>query len=155
MKSDRSTDLQVAIAQHLSAQPYFHGGGTLKSIAVITERIGDIASEIDELIGKIGVCVKVTTPESINTQKNAPVPIIRPTVVLTVYEDVTVNSGMTGSQQPASKVADACAYYLHQSDELGHWLIFSEKSLNRQEPELLAYDVIFEGAEMALTEPRR
>lgn len=152
--TDRSTALQEDLQAYLAARPFFHGSGTQKDIPVIVENIGDIDAAVAKAVGSIGVCVLIMTPAGLNTQRNAPVAILKPTVVARVSENVGVNRGSTGSRQAASKVADAVAVYLHQNEACGHFLIFTEKVLQLDQKDL-TYDVIFEGTEMSLTEPTR
>ncbi|MBI4024847.1 MAG: hypothetical protein HY360_07675 [Verrucomicrobia bacterium] len=94
------TELQDAIAATLAARPEFAG------VQIFTEKIGDIASEIEIAVGKIGICIVILTPSAGVQYPNVPGPLLDPVrIVVAIFEDVIINRSPTGTNKPAADVA--------------------------------------------------
>jgi hypothetical protein len=148
--SDRLTDIQVNAAAYLNGLEFFSdslSGGSAKPIQVITEDIGDVETAVRTAAAKAGIVVILTTPEGKNELPDEPTPTVRPTLMATVIESVTLNRGVGGSGQPVGKVAANVAAYLHLNSACGSWLVFKSIFLNGKFGTRAARDVIFQVAE--------
>lgn len=106
------TDIQTAIKDRLESIEYFQG------ITVVCESKGDIVSEVNAALLKVGAGILVTTPAAYSDKPNVPGPqFLTPgggiKVRVQVYEAVSINRGSQGSQKPASDIAENVAAYLH------------------------------------------
>lgn len=103
------TALQTEAKAALDAAVFFSAA---PAIPVYYEQLHDIVSQIEISIGKIGACVVILTPAAPATA-HGPYPCFsRVQVVARVFEDVIINRGASGSQQPASLIAEAVAFHL-------------------------------------------
>lgn len=138
------TDLQTQCKARLDAQQFFAGAAGETAIAVLVETLKDIQNEIDRRLARLGLAVVILTP-NLSTSLRAPglYPAWdRVSVVASVLENVTINRGASGIGQPASLVAEACAYFLHgwAPAVTGNKLICESVNLV-EDPRILAYNV--------------
>jgi hypothetical protein len=106
------TDLQTQCKERLESVAFF---SAQPAITVLVETLKDIQNEIERRLARLGLAVVILTPQ-LSTRLRAPgvYPAWdRVSVVASVLENVTINRAATGIGQPASLVAEACAYYLH------------------------------------------
>jgi hypothetical protein len=139
------SDLQAAAAAQLSAQDFFTDAGNgeaARPIAVWTELIGDLATRVQTQVGKLGIVCVVLTPRATMSEKNRTRPYFNPiTLVVRTYENVMLNRGPSGTQQPAALVAEAAAWYLHGFRPSGLQAgLFLEAIELAEDPRLLVYE---------------
>lgn len=105
------TTLQNEVVAQLAAQTFFK---TAPIITVLAHRNKDLTNQVNQIVAKIGVCVVIGTPVlRANTPgKHSPPHFSRIEVVSSIWENVIVNRGASGSGQPGDLVAEAVAYYL-------------------------------------------
>jgi|GEM_PF-2312943 len=110
MASTLST-LQSQAVTRLQAQTFFK---STPVITVLAENRKDIVTEVQKLIGKIGIVCIIGTPRARQDtpQKYSPPHFSRIELVTQIVENVIVNRAASGSGQPGSLVAEAVAYYL-------------------------------------------
>ena len=107
--------LQAAVAARLSADEWFSGALSANGAAVpvITEQRGDIPTAVATALGRLGLCLVVTTPtfEFLNPQ----VPQSDGTAALEIEacEMVTINQGKSGTQVHALAAAQRVVSLLH------------------------------------------
>jgi len=138
--------LQTDCQARLQAQTFFSAA---PAINVYVEMQKDITSRLNELKARIGLAVIMVSPRLAN---KSPVAGSYPkwdraSIVARVIERVIINRSSSGTGQPASLVAEACAYYLHSWAPActGYKLLCDEVSI-ADDPECLIYDVhLFSG----------
>ena len=112
----RLNSIQTQVKDRLGAQTFFSDApGLAKPIPVLVETLKDIVNELDRRLARLGLAVIILTPNC-STRLRAPglYPAWdRVEIVASVIENVTINRGGGGIGQPASLVAEACAFYLH------------------------------------------
>lgn len=89
-------DLQDSIAQRLVGVDAFVG---VEGIGIAQERKGDILSQIEMALNKLGLALTVLTPE-INPGGEGPFALLV-TPVVVIIENVTINQGATGTRVAA------------------------------------------------------
>ncbi len=112
---DPLSALQEAVAAKLREQPFFC------DVPVLTERLQDIQAQIDKALGTIanegksGIFALVLTPtcKTGGCQTPGEPYFDNVAVAVEIAENVTINSGATGTQKPATLVALAVAKVLH------------------------------------------
>lgn len=110
-------DLQEKVKVRLESMEFFSDSqaATPRPIPVVTEKLGNIESRIDQAVAKIGACALVTTPIGDLASADNPGLIFEPLdLVVRVFENVTINRAPAGnySKQPASWIALAVAWRL-------------------------------------------
>lgn len=118
---DRSlAALQEDIAARLAADDL------MADVRVLTERKGDLGSEIDsalavvaEKMGKAGVCIIVTPLSGLVEFPNLPNPEITAEVTVRVLEDPTFNMGDAGTHKDALTLARRISRLLHHYQPAG------------------------------------
>ena len=96
------------IADRLIVEEWFRG------IAVFTEEIGDIESQVAIAVGSIGTCVIVISPTGEVADINASGPQMSPVnIVLRVVENVIVNQSPTGTSKHAMDTLSVAMRALH------------------------------------------
>lgn len=91
------------------------------AIQVMTERIADLENQIMISVGKIGMCIVLSTPEL--SAGSSPYHFIAKVSVM-VNENVTVNQSRTGSRIPASEAALRSYFALVGFEPDGGWSPF-------------------------------
>lgn len=95
--------VQDTVAALLGADPYFSG------VDVITEKKGDIENRLRAALGKLGLCVVVTTPAAGNLTRKGNRLSARVQIVIECAESVVVNQSPSGKMKPALAAAVAAA----------------------------------------------
>jgi hypothetical protein len=132
--------LQEEIRLKLGADPEFSG------IEVLTENQKDIVSSIDNALASIrgGVCCIVLTPGANVVYPNVKGPQFdEVAIVVRVIENVLVNRSATGTNKPATLVAENVAKSLHHHMTLGKKVITCKGIALFGDPDNLIYDVSF------------
>lgn len=137
------TDLQAAALAIMQSDKYY------ARIKLLTEQLGDIRNQIQMSLSKLGICVIVTTPEAVCQHTNAPGPILDPLKLeIDIVEFVMQNRGSSGSQQPASDIAEHTAWLLHYPNHAHHRTdpcAFTAKRIHMvPDKQFLVYRVEFE-----------
>lgn len=103
--------LQTEVTARLEAQEFFSAA---PEIPVIAHRAKDLLNQMQQTLGKLGVCVIVGTPQARADRPAAHSPphFSRVNVICGVWENVIINRAAGGAGQPADLVAEAVAYYL-------------------------------------------
>jgi hypothetical protein len=107
--------LQALMVSTLSVDPMFDGSQSANggAVPILTERIGDLVTQIGISIGKLGLCLLVRTPVFRFTNNLAPSLDGWALLSVDVFEDVTLNQGSTGSQIPALSAAQRVLALMH------------------------------------------
>lgn len=109
------TSLQESVLQIMQSDPYY------ARVKLLTEQLGDIRNQIQQALNKLGICALITTPSGDVKYPNAPGPMFDPlTIAVDIVELVLINRGASGSQQPASDVAEHTAWLLHYTNHAHH-----------------------------------
>jgi hypothetical protein len=107
--------LQNAAVGILSADDFFSGLASTnsKSVPIITEKKGDIQSQILSCLGSVGVCALVMTP--LFEFHNNLIPDLSgwALITVTIYEDATVNQSSQGTGIFGIALAERVAAVLH------------------------------------------
>jgi len=103
--------LQMQVVAQLNAQSFF---STAPAITVLSHRAKDLSNQVQQKLGKLGVCVIVGTPQARQDtpSKHSPPHFSRIGVVCAIYENVIINRASSGSGQPGDLVAEAVAFHL-------------------------------------------
>lgn len=146
------SSLQSDIKTHLAADTFFtpaapEGGGDADpAITVLAENLGDIEAQIDEAIGKLGICAIVLTPEGRQNSPNLPrITFDDIEVRVRIVELVVANRATGGTLQPALLAAEAAAWALHHfnpSSSGGAVMVFKRIARVDSESHLI-YDAVF------------
>jgi hypothetical protein len=108
--------LQSLMTANLAADPMLNGSQSANGLPVpiITDQIGDLLTQLNTQVAKMGLCVLVLTPlfEFVNNFSMSLDGWALLTV--TVSEDVTLNQGVTGTQIPALSAAQRILVVMHQ-----------------------------------------
>jgi hypothetical protein len=134
--------IQEACAERLRTDGFF------TNIEVITERLGDIEKRINQSLGSIkaGICVIIVTPVANVTSPNLAGPYFGEVkVVVRVIENTIINRSATGTQKPASKVAEIVCARLHNFTPDGFANITCDNPTIAlgNDPKNLSYDCLF------------
>jgi hypothetical protein len=110
--------LQQAAASILAADDFFSGAASANAVPVpiISEKKGDILSQIQTCLGQVGVAALILTPTfQFHETRNNEIPDLNGWAYLTVtlYEDTTVNQGVTGTGIFAIALAERVLCVLH------------------------------------------
>ena len=130
--------LRQVVSDKITADPQFQG------IVVITEKIKDFENEIQKALAEVnGICLIVLTPIGTAGHPNIPkVFFDNVTVMVRVIENPTLNQGPSGTNLPASYIAEKVAACVH-------WLQMENRAIFctgiKQVPDKvnLVYDVMF------------
>ena len=141
------TEIQQQAGARLSAQAFFADAAAAapKPVAVLTEQIGDLQSQVQQSLGQLGIVCVVLTPTAKATNRDRVRPYFdQVNLVVRTQENVTLNRAATGTGQPASLVAEAAAWFLHGfvPAGLGGTLFLAEIRLVA-DPRLLVYETVF------------
>lgn len=98
MSQDPLRDIQEAIKNWLTKEPYFAG------IPIITEHKGDVMNRIDIALGKLGLCVVIEALKGRCDHLGAGAYSLDLSVGITITELVLVNESATGTKKIASEV---------------------------------------------------
>jgi hypothetical protein len=102
------TDIQDAVKTRLLAV------AELEGIEVVTEIQGDVIGKMDEILGKLGLGIFVSTPVCQAQQKDIPGPyFMRIQISVLVFENVELNRASEGFQSTAVDVGLCVANALH------------------------------------------
>lgn len=111
---DTIANVAADIAARLAADAYFI------DITVITDRKGDINTEVQKAIGpvaskggKSGVCVIVTQPVGTVSEPSIPASMLDLDISVRVLENVVINTGSGGTGKSAASIARAIVAILH------------------------------------------
>jgi hypothetical protein len=107
--------LQMLMVDTLTADPMFNGSQSANGqpVPILTERIGDLVTQIGISIGKLGLCLVVRTPLFKFTNNLAPSLDGWALLSVDVFEDVTINQGSTGTQIDAESAAERLLALMH------------------------------------------
>jgi hypothetical protein len=107
--------LQSLMVSVLAADPMFNGSQSANDLAVpiLTEQKGDLVTEIGVSVGKMGICIVVLTPIFEFTNYLAPSLDGWAILSASVFEDVALNQGSTGTRIHAVSAAQRILALLH------------------------------------------
>jgi hypothetical protein len=109
------TNLQSSVVGILTADDYFSGlaSTNAQTVPIITEKKGDIESQIQACLGSVGVCAVVITP--IFEFHNNLIPDLSGWAIITVtiYEDPTINQSAQGTGIFGIALAERVVAVLH------------------------------------------
>ncbi len=149
--SSRLTTLQNELTNYLSSLDFF---ATEPVIPIISENRKDVVNEIERNVGKLGICVIISTPLARAGQKAVP-HFERIEVNASIIENVIVNRSSAGSGQPAALVAEAVAYYLtgYSNNTFGNKMLL-DSLVPIELDQFIAFNVVFFTGG-GITEPER
>lgn len=109
------TALQASAVAILSADPFFDGTSSANSqaIPIVTEKKGDIESQILTCLGSVGICVLIMTPVFEFHQNLIPDLSGWALITVTIYEDPTVNQSSQGTGIFGVALAERVVAVLH------------------------------------------
>lgn len=105
------TYTQQRLESLLVANVYFD------DIAVIPFDKGDIQNMVDIAVAKIGIAVVIMAPRKETKEQDAPGPFSKIFCSCEVIETVVVNRGVSGTNKPASEVAEYIESIVHCSQQ--------------------------------------
>jgi hypothetical protein len=147
---DLFSQLHLDISERLADLSEFGGP---KSIDVVREDKGDVLTELEARLNKIGLAITVRTPR-IAPDPDASDDAVRATVVIVATEDVMQNRSSTGTHLPALALASMIFTALRNWEPPnGGWTGFEFKGLELAEaPGEQEYEVTFETSTVAVEE---
>lgn len=98
MSQDPLRDIQESVAALFTADPYFAG------IPILCERKGDLLNQLQAALSKLGICIIVETLTGTIEHQAVGAYALDLKVVVSITENVLINSGKTGTRKPASEV---------------------------------------------------
>ncbi len=107
--------LQKLMVDTLTTDPMFNGSQSANGqpIPILTERIGDLVTQVGISIGKLGLCLVVRTPLFRFTNNLAPSLDGWALLSVDVFEDVTLNASTSGTQIDAESAAERLLALMH------------------------------------------
>lgn len=107
--------LQNAAVGILSVDDFFSGlvSTNEQSIPIITEKKGDIQSQILTALGSVGICALIMTPAFEFHENLIPDLSGWATITVTIYEDATINQSSQGTGIFAAALAERVVAVLH------------------------------------------
>ncbi|MFA5265608.1 MAG: hypothetical protein WC378_17450 [Opitutaceae bacterium] len=140
-------DIQDEVAALLKADSFFADD------EIITERKGDLGQRITAALNKLGLSIRVLTPEAIMTKRSATRRIFRVRVVVECAETALLNKDASGNRRYALSAATAAAMAIdyHPNGQggtdcatpLDHFESDMENAIVQPSPELLIYQAHF------------
>lgn len=113
-EADPLLNLQAAAAARLEGDPWFTPAAPAKPVKVVTERLGDLDSQIEAAVSTLGVCASVMTPSGQLSDGNIPaLDFDRVDLVVQVSETPIINQGPSGAQKSALEVVVRVMRLLH------------------------------------------
>jgi hypothetical protein len=104
-QTDPLLAFQQATKEHLAARRFLAG------IPILIADTGDIISNIEQAVAKVGICI-IVEPATAQLGYSGAAIQLSPDLRIIVWENVLVNRGTTGTKQRASAVALAVAIAL-------------------------------------------
>lgn len=139
---DLFSQLHLDISERLKDLSEFGGPDT---IDVVREDKGDVLTELEARLNKIGIALTVRTPK-IAADEDAGDDAVRATVIIIATENVIQNRSSTGTHFPALALADKVIAALRKWQPAnGGWTAFEFKGLELAEaPGEQEYEITFE-----------
>jgi len=147
---DLFSQLHVDISERLADLSEFGGP---KNIDVVREDKGDVLTEIENRLSKLGIAITVRTPR-IAPDEDAGDDAVRATVIIVATENVMQNRSSTGTHLPALALAAKILTALRRwRPGNGGWTPFEFKGLELAEsPGEQEYEITFETSTVAVEE---
>ena len=126
------SELQTAIVEKIQSLDGF------AQVKVLSEIKGDLASEVEQAMAKVGLAVIVLTPSALNEQPDVAAGNVLVNVTVQVSESPLINRSAGGVDLPAIDAATTIAGKLHWSSTPGYTLLkFQSIELIEDTPQLV------------------